>query len=85
MVKTGRVITTDFNLVKVQPVAYETDSYLMCAFVCSEGKLYVCGVLEQFLPNERRIINQCWDKNVTDEDFVNITKKMLTQSDRTEV
>ena len=76
MVKQGRVITTDFKLVKVSPVALEADELAStCAAIDENGVLYVWGVLKHFLPNERTILNQCWDKNVNDLDFINITLK----------
>jgi hypothetical protein len=78
MVNQGRVITTDFKLVKVVPVANEADELaLTCAAVDSEGNLYVWGNLKHFLPNEKHILNQCWDNNVSDEDFIGITEKLL--------
>lgn len=78
MIKQGRVITTDFNLVKVVPVANEADELdLICAAVDSKGNLYVWGNLKHFLPNEKHILNQCWDENVSDEEFMNITKMMF--------
>lgn len=74
MVKQGRVITTDFKLVKVSPVALEVDELsLTCAAVDENGILYVWGILKEFLPNERTILNQCWDESVNDLDFINIT------------
>ena len=76
MKKQGRVITTDFKLVKVNPVALEADELgLTCAAVDENGILYVWGVLQHFLQNERTILNQCWDENVSDLDFINITLK----------
>ena len=78
MVKQGRVITTDFNLVKVIPIANEADELaLPCAAIDSDGILYVWGNLVHFLPNERHIITQCWDDNVSDADFISITEKMF--------
>ena len=72
----GRVITTDFKLVKVCPVAYEADEIgLCCAAVDSEGKLYKWGVLRQ-LGEPAQIINQCWDNSVSDKAFLSITKKL---------
>lgn len=74
MVKQGRVITTDFKLVKVSPVALEADELAStCAAIDENGVLYVWGVLKHFLPNERTILNQCWDESVNDLDFINIT------------
>ena len=76
MKKQGRVITTDFKLVKVSPVVLEADELaLTCAAVDEDGILYVWGVLKHFLPNEKTILNQCWDENVSDLDFINITLK----------
>lgn len=76
MKKQGRVITTDFKLVKVNPVALETDELgLTCAAVDENGILYVWGVLQHFLLNEKTILNQCWDESVSDLDFINITFK----------
>lgn len=74
MLKQGRVITTDFKLVKVIPVALEVDE-LTCAAVDENGILYVWGVLKHFLPNEKTILNQCWNESVSDIDFINITFK----------
>lgn len=74
MVKQGRVITTDFKLVKVSPIALEVDELaLTCAAVDENGILYVWGVLKHFLPYEKTILNQCWDETVNDLDFINIT------------
>lgn len=76
MIKQGRVITTDFRLVKVISLASEADELaLPCAAVDEDGNLYVWGVLAPFLPNEKTILNQCWDENVSDLDFINITLK----------
>ena len=74
MNKQGIVITTDLKLVKVNPVAIEADELaLTCAAVDDNGNIYVWGVLKHFLPNEKTILNQCWDENVNDLDFINIT------------
>lgn len=54
MVKQGRVITTDFKLVKVNPVAIEADELaLTCAAVDENGILYVWGILKEFLPDKK--------------------------------
>lgn len=76
MKKQGRVITSDFKLVKVTPVAVEADELgLTCAAVDEDGILYVWGVLSHFLPEERTILNQCWDDDVSDDDFISITQQ----------
>lgn len=76
MKKQGRVITKDLKLVKVIPVALEADKLaLPCAAVDENGILYVWGVLEHFLPYENHILNVCWDDDVSDIDFINITFK----------
>lgn len=74
MVKQGRVITTDFKLVKVNPIAFDEDGFPQLA-VDENGILYVLGTTAYFLPNERTHIigGQCWDESVSDIDFINIT------------
>lgn len=74
MNKQGRVITTDFKLVKVNPVCFEADELaLTCAVTDENGILYVWGVLKHFLPYEKTILNQCWDDKVSDLDFIQLT------------
>jgi hypothetical protein len=74
MIKQGRVITTDFKLVKVISIAVEDDEQsFTCAAIDSEGNLYVWGILKHFLPKEKTILNQCWDDAVSDEEFMCIT------------
>ncbi len=73
MVNQLRVITTDFKLVKLHPVANEADDLaLCCAGISEDGVLYVWGNLSDCMKIPSQILNQTSDLLVSDEDLIRI-------------